>query len=251
MTKISWPRFLVLSAGLIALLFTWLMPSSSSGMQGVGLFVFWLAHVGFALVLLQSAQLLLGRSPRAAAWPPLVQVIISGVIGAIVFAPVAGVLDYLSGVAAKTDDLDETWLGLVLGEMSGSIGPVVLVWIGLNAPHLVEISNQRTDPSPAAEPDFWTGVPKELGRDIIALSAELHYLRVYTVKGNALVLAPFGAAVEQMSDGVQIHRSHWVALAHIASMERRGQGGICTLSSGLELPVSRSRWKELRTILTV
>ena len=70
----------------------------------------------------------------------------------------------------------------------------------------------------------------------------LHYLRLRTTAGEALVLYPFGKAVADLTEagvGLQIHRSHWVATAHVGRVVRRGQGALCTLSTGLTLPVSR------------
>jgi DNA-binding LytR/AlgR family response regulator len=76
----------------------------------------------------------------------------------------------------------------------------------------------------------------------VALSAELHYLRLRTAAGEVLILYPFGKAVAELGEhglGLQIHRSHWVAAAHVRRVDRRGQGALCTLSTGLTLPVSR------------
>jgi DNA-binding LytR/AlgR family response regulator len=94
-------------------------------------------------------------------------------------------------------------------------------------------------------PPFWSRVPSSLGDDLVALTAELHYLRVETVNGNALILYPFGQAVAELaassSNGSQIHRSHWVAHSHVANVQKDRGRVFCVLTSGTRLPIGRRR----------
>ncbi|MEO0402849.1 MAG: LytTR family DNA-binding domain-containing protein [Pseudomonadota bacterium] len=85
-------------------------------------------------------------------------------------------------------------------------------------------------------------MPAAIGPDLIAISAELHYLRVRTPMGSDPVLYSFGAAIDELRDapGMQVHRSHWVMLAHVRAIERVGQRGLCHVSDGTRIPVSRS-----------
>jgi hypothetical protein len=252
----SWPRFLMGAGLVLTITFTLLAPNVSDGLTGVRLFLFWAAHVFGALLILQGVQVLLVRIAAVSALSPWLQVAASGLIGAAIFAPVASLLDQMFGMDAVTDDQGEALLALLVGEFTGLVGPVTVVWIGLNASRLLQISApERSVESPAAdrEPAFWELVPRAIGRDIVALGAELHYLRVHTTRGQALILFPFGQAIGQVQgvvDGVQIHRSYWVALAHVAKLERSGQGGLCTTTTGLELPVSRKRVADLKSSMT-
>jgi hypothetical protein len=243
-SRLTWPRFL-LAAGIgLTTLFTLLQPGLSEGLSGIWLVLFWAAHVMLPLGLLQCAQIALSRLPRIAALNPWLQTALSGLAGSALFAPVALGLDAAFGLAVTTDDLGMSWPAALLDEFLGLAPIVILVWLGLNATRLL-----RLDPPPApdeanpvTEPDLWTRVPRGIGRDLVALSAELHYLRVRTTGGEALVLYPFGKAVADLAGsgiGLQIHRSHWVALAHVRQIDRRGQGAVCLLSTGLTLPVSR------------
>ena len=61
----------------------------------------------------------------------------------------------------------------------------------------------------------------------------------------------FGRAVEALGviPGQTIHRSHWIALAHIATLESDENRAICRLDTGLELPVSRTHRARLRAAL--
>ncbi|MBK5911233.1 hypothetical protein CCR85_06965 [Rhodothalassium salexigens] len=85
------------------------------------------------------------------------------------------------------------------------------------------------------------------GAEIWALSAEDHYVRVHTAQGEALILIRFADAIAEMAPipGARTHRSWWVARAGIRTAERRREGGVVVLKSGVQVPVSRSRTAEI------
>lgn len=99
-------------------------------------------------------------------------------------------------------------------------------------------------PSPADErmPLFLSKLPIGKQGRLYALTSELHYVRVYTEHGDDLVLMRFSDAIEQSSgiDGLQIHRSHWIATEAVKQVSNSGGGLRITLANDLELPVSRS-----------
>jgi DNA-binding LytR/AlgR family response regulator len=99
--------------------------------------------------------------------------------------------------------------------------------------------------------DLLSRLPRRIGTDIVAVSADLHYLRVYTSSGEALILMSLGRAVEALGviPGQKIHRSHWVALAHVLSLDNDGDRVLCRLKNGLQLPVSRTYRTRLRAAL--
>ena len=65
---------------------------------------------------------------------------------------------------------------------------------------------------------------------------------VVTTEGDTLILFPFGRAVDVLQDqnGMQIHRSHWVALNQIDEVVSRDGRVTCQMIGGPALPVSRS-----------
>lgn len=92
-------------------------------------------------------------------------------------------------------------------------------------------------------------LPAALGLDLVALSSQLHYLEAHTVRGRMLVLYNLRNAVDELQGtigGLQIHRSHWVADAHVRRLAKRSSGWVCELTNGLELPVSRRRVAEAK-----
>ena len=83
---------------------------------------------------------------------------------------------------------------------------------------------------------------------IIALSAEDHYVRVRTDRGQALILTKLASAIIALGPGagVRIHRSHWVAHA-LAAAPCRSRHDI-RVDADTVLPVSRAGRKLLREL---
>jgi hypothetical protein len=85
-------------------------------------------------------------------------------------------------------------------------------------------------------------LPAALGTDVIAVASELQYLRVWTSRGCALILgALVDVETESAPHGLRVHRSWWVASAHVVSVRRTAAGTVCLMSDGRQVPVSRRR----------
>lgn len=85
-------------------------------------------------------------------------------------------------------------------------------------------------------------LPPALGLDLIAVRAELQYVRVYTTRGDALILGALKDITEEYeSEGQLVHRSWWISNEHVRALRRRGTRYMLTLSNGLDVPVSRRR----------
>ncbi|GAB5487468.1 MAG: LytTR family DNA-binding domain-containing protein [Parasphingorhabdus sp.] len=91
-------------------------------------------------------------------------------------------------------------------------------------------------------PAIMDRLPAGFPRDILALSVEDHYVRVYTADRSEMILMRLADAINEVAglDGAQVHRSYWVAKHAIASTKRDGRNLRLILSNGLEIPVSRS-----------
>lgn len=46
--------------------------------------------------------------------------------------------------------------------------------------------------------------------------------------------------------GAQVHRSHWVAFKAVTAARREGDRAILTLSSGVDIPVSRANLSKVK-----
>lgn len=91
-------------------------------------------------------------------------------------------------------------------------------------------------------------LPTRLGRTVLCLQMEDHYVRVHTPKGSALVLMSLSQAIAGLNDveGVQTHRSWWVSRASITGVIEDGRKLRLRLTDSLEAPISRARVGTLR-----
>jgi len=101
---------------------------------------------------------------------------------------------------------------------------------------------------PAAEANFFRRIPPALGRDLLALEMEDHYLRIHTAVGSDLILLRLRDAMAELGDtaGLQVHRSWWVAQGAVQAANRDGQKLTLILRNGLEVPVSKTRREAVR-----
>lgn len=134
------------------------------------------------------------------------------------------------------------------------LGPVDLLAIYgdillIAVPLALAMRAVMTIPSPGAEarPEGGAGrlqsalSPGRRGA-LLALAAEDHYLRVFTDRGEELILRRFGDALLDVAalEGAQVHRGWWVALDAVVGSEREGDRTILSLSNGVRVPVSRT-----------
>ena len=103
---------------------------------------------------------------------------------------------------------------------------------------------QATAPAPAqshAPPTILTRVPLPQRGRLLALTVEDHYVDIVTDRGKTLVLMRLADAIRETAgvDGLQIHRSHWVARNAVVRSHRADGRLSLELSNGLRLPVSR------------
>ncbi|WP_349592419.1 LytTR family DNA-binding domain-containing protein [Azospirillum argentinense] len=104
-------------------------------------------------------------------------------------------------------------------------------------------------PAERPEPVFLARLPARLGRDLLALEMEDHYVRAHTAVGSGLILMRLRDAIAELAglEGLQVHRSHWVAATAVAGVERKPDGKlVLVLRNGLRVPVSRSHAAAVR-----
>jgi len=131
------------------------------------------------------------------------------------------------------------WFGQCLA--ISAIATAVILWV----------TRERVTPAPATDPtsaDPRDRLSPRLGRTVLCLQVEDHYVRVHTSQGSTLILMSLSQAIAGLKDieGVQTHRSWWVARAAITGVVEDGRNLRLQLVGGLEAPVSRSRVGLLR-----
>lgn len=86
---------------------------------------------------------------------------------------------------------------------------------------------------------------------VLTIQTQDHYLEVRTRGGTRLVRGRMSDALELIprAQGLQPHRSWWVALSEINGVERRGRDLVLRLTSGQLVPIARGRVKGVRRAL--
>ena len=105
-----------------------------------------------------------------------------------------------------------------------------------------------TATSQPAPSRFLDRLPPALGSDLIALQMEDHYVRAHTALGSDMVLMRLRDAVAELDsiEGMQVHRSWWVARGGVEDVRREGRNLKLVLAGGLEAPVSRANVSALK-----
>jgi DNA-binding LytR/AlgR family response regulator len=106
-------------------------------------------------------------------------------------------------------------------------------------------------PAPSAAngpPPLLERLPVRLRGRLLYLSMQDHYVDVHTDKGSALVLMRFGDAIRETGNvaGLQIHRSHWIALNAVEGPKRQEGRLFLKMTDGALLPVSRGAQESVR-----
>jgi len=130
---------------------------------------------------------------------------------------------------------------------------LLIAWVILSLDGKTTVAAPVEQPAAAPEypPEFVSKLPPALRRDILALEAEDHYLRVHTLHGSALILMRLADAAALIDPrlGLRVHRSWWVAKDGVRAMETMPGRAIARLVDDTAVPISRTRLSAARTVL--
>lgn len=134
-------------------------------------------------------------------------------------------------------------------ELPGLFGYCAIIAIGISAARLVVMPRPApisASGSPAAVPPqppaLLERLPHPLRGRLLHLAVADHYVEVTTDKGHELVLMRLSDAIRETAPvhGLQVHRSHWVALAAVRRATRQAGKPALELENGTIVPVSRT-----------
>lgn len=203
---------------------------------------FWFGCVatgyGLALATLQVLRAVAGfrRLPRLAA------VVVVGLVSTLpmMFVVAWGLEVVLPGRSTPPDRLVSLYLSVASVQLviAGIAAWPVLGGAGRGSPAPAQ---DRAEADPGADA-FFARVPERLGRELVALEAQDHYLMVHTRRGSALISMQLGEAVQILPPqlGFRAHRRWWVARREVAGLRREGQQTRVELTGGLTVPVGRT-----------
>lgn len=132
-------------------------------------------------------------------------------------------------------------LPLLLNIMGVSV--IIRVAISVIQPHKadpIDRSESTIAPAQAPQAKLLDRLPFDKRGALISLSVNDHYVDVTTTKGTEMILMRLVDAIGEAGQGLQVHRSHWVATNHIISVTKDGAKAVIKTTDGRDIPVSRT-----------
>lgn len=154
-----------------------------------------------------------------------------------------------TGAAVSAIVLVVNWLALGVsptqpGYLVSLIGNAMVVAIIIAVFLYFFGSRQLISPAASApsSPSILDRLPLEKRGALISMSVADHYVEVTTTKGQELLLMRLSDAIREVTqqEGLQVHRSHWIAHSQIVAARREKDRAMLTMSDGRDIPVSRS-----------
>jgi predicted RNA-binding protein YlxR (DUF448 family) len=186
-----------------------------------------------------GAAILLAQLCRRACRPWLVGLwlwtrgVIVSAIFASVFAPMVQIFheDVVPGPAARAVPVATLWLVWFLSSLVESA-----IWT------LMQGEPEAEAPAEPELPRLLTRLAPELQGELRSLSVRDHYVVVTTNRGQGNLLLRFADALDELgeTEGLRVHRSHWVAASAMQRIEREASRLFLRLTDGRQVPVSRS-----------
>ncbi len=220
-------------------------------------FVFFGATVFLILQIDQSVTRLLRGVRGAAVLRPVVTialVTVPATLLSLALDPLTTNSEEIGVLLQSQSPFMDFW-PIFLDEMAPVLPNVALVWafFWVVDAHLMRARNAGAAATAAAPrpdtPDTSVQTAPlfrrhpELGqRQLLAIEAQEHYIKVYTDEGADLILYRFNDAVEDLKDypGLRVHRSFWIANAAVTEAVQDGRRVFLHLVNGLRIPVSQS-----------
>ena len=146
-------------------------------------------------------------------------------------------------------DLGPIDLLAIIGDVALLSAPLLLLTHGLigRRPDPMESGSGTSGEAPGAR-SLVALMDSDKRGPLLAIGSEDHYVRLYSDRGDSLVAMRFADAVAApaANEGMQVHRSWWVATDAVETVSRAGEGLQLTLCNGLTVPVSRSYAQQAR-----
>ena len=204
-------------------------------LRPVPLVLYWIAVVAITYC---AGALTVGTLRRAlVSASRVLRVTVSGLaVGVVVVCLVAGVNTALFGAGWATGAAATRFAVSTIA--TGFVVTLILDYV---------FGHERAE-ALSRQPALLARLPSSKRAPIVSLSAVDHYVQVTTTKGAELVLIRLTDAIAetQPTDGLRIHRSHWVARDHVVSATRGAGKATVHLNDGRSLPVSRSHLATLK-----
>lgn len=234
----------------------------------VGSYVYWIARIGMAYLIVIGAYAALGQIMTGKSSP----VAHAGLACALAFPPFVmsvTTMDLLIGDLELLRTEPNVLLSRIGIEAASLIDNHIIISAVLLTPYLLALRSRgrqavtppplRTQPIPvdgeskdAAEslvaapedvelPGLLLACQPPVRGDILAAEAQEHYVKIKATGQGGMALYRFGDAVRELGryQGMQVHRSHWVSDEAVAAVVGKRGSLKIELTDGEVIPVSR------------
>lgn len=196
---------------------------------------YWYGLVGCSLLIALTIRFVVDST--FVSWGFPARSVATGMTFATVFTPVVLAANALVLTPSDIPMLGPVQIFLVILSVPLMINPIIYFIYrlqGLDPNAITTVSPPR--------PRLLRRLPDELGNDLVRLAVEDHYVHVVTEKGAERLLMRFGDAIEEVDGvpGMQVHRSHWIAIDAVVGHQTDGNRLMLRLSDGATVPVSRN-----------
>lgn len=160
-------------------------------------------------------------------WP---RVLLSGVSAGFCVSLVLAVFNFL---ALENPEFPAVWTANLL--------PAIAIAVIVTA-LLETFQTNVPEAQDTAIANLLDRLPLDKRGRLVSLSVSDHYVDVVTTQGREMLLMRLGDAIQEaaFTPGLQVHRSHWVALDQVSQVRRTGETALLITSTGDEIPVSRT-----------
>jgi hypothetical protein len=208
---------------------------------------YWMIAIGVCSLLMHVVIGVVLETRWLRDWPDLPRIALGSMLAAL---PGAAMIGLLERTMRHNNSVFEHyfWFWICVAAIGFPVAVVQFARFGWLLPKTPAEAKPDT-------PDirFLERLPREMGRRIISLSMQDHYVRVTTERGSAMILIRFADAVSELANhpGAQIHRSHWVAAGQARKILHDKNRTMIELADGRRLPVSRPYFSNARKLVTV
>lgn len=232
----STPRTFAVLVGIVAVLALSGPFGTQQDLTLPGRLGFWLpiVFVGFAVGYLAGS--IVGRWGSQRGYSRLLTYTLAGIASGVSVLPVVLAIN---AILLGSDITEPTYL---LRQLVNCF--VIAGVVTLNMAVFSKVGDNTAQPATGHdEPDrLIRRLPLEKRGRIVSLSVNDHYVEVTTTRGTTSLLIRLKDAIDEVdrTEGLQIHRSHWVALPAVRQIKRVNGSVIAVTEDMSELPVSRT-----------
>ena len=211
-------------------------PFGTSNLEIGARFLYWLGSISIGWAQWSLIVWSLHRLTSANPWPP-------GVCGSVAAFIFAGLMALEISVV-RGWLFDAPWRAGAPPFLGILVIMLAYCWFGQLLVRFISVGTPATseESGDGGDARFLKRIPHRIAGDLICLRIEDHYLRIHTTAGNELILFRLKDAVAELAgaEGMQVHRSYWVARGAVERAERMGRQTTLILKNELRVPVSES-----------